>query len=232
VVADDLDHRLDRVGRLDGLEQAAGHAEPVDGDGVVQALAEAGGGAGPLLVQRPGQCGELGEGGVTPCAKRSSACTRPNASDPDHRSVPGRYAPSPTSNRQPQPGSTGITTIGSCTVSDGYPQPNTKPTTMQESVTVKRPHPRNGVRTKPGTVQHAPHKYVGSHKWVTSSEPTDRNRGGVVPEHPRGDRFPGAPVTRCRSRRGSFSEEETFWWDDGTTDGPEPFCFRSTARHG
>ena len=55
----------DPTGRLHGLEQAAGHSEPVDGQRVLEALAQGRGGAGPLLVQRPRERGELTLGGVS-----------------------------------------------------------------------------------------------------------------------------------------------------------------------
>jgi len=66
VVADDLDHRLDGVGRLDGAQQRPGDAEPVHGDGLGEPFAEAGRGAGPLLVEATGDRLEftLGGGGV------------------------------------------------------------------------------------------------------------------------------------------------------------------------
>jgi len=50
VVADDLDHRLGRVRRIERGEQAAGDAEPVDGDGLGEPFPQRRGGAGALLV--------------------------------------------------------------------------------------------------------------------------------------------------------------------------------------
>ena len=46
VVADDLDHRLDRVGAVHGLQQRPADAEPVDGEGLLEPLAQRRGGAG------------------------------------------------------------------------------------------------------------------------------------------------------------------------------------------
>jgi hypothetical protein len=48
VVTDDLDHALDGVGRLDGRQQLAADAEPVDRQGLGQALAQARGSTGTL----------------------------------------------------------------------------------------------------------------------------------------------------------------------------------------
>jgi len=69
VVADDLDHRLDRVGRLHGLQQLAADAQPGDGQGLGQPLAQGGGSTGPLAFKAAGQLGQLGVGlvGVGQC---------------------------------------------------------------------------------------------------------------------------------------------------------------------
>jgi hypothetical protein len=55
VVADDLDHALDRVGGLDGVDELAADPEPVDRERLGQALAEAGSRAGPLARQAAGE---------------------------------------------------------------------------------------------------------------------------------------------------------------------------------
>ena len=55
MVTDDLDHALHGVGRLHGLQQLGAYTEPVDGQGLGQPFAQAGGGSGPLAGQAAGQ---------------------------------------------------------------------------------------------------------------------------------------------------------------------------------
>src|SRR5664280_1454063 len=59
VVAHDLDHGLDRVGRGDGAQQCAGHAQAGYGEHLGQALAEAAGGVRVELLQLTGECLEV-----------------------------------------------------------------------------------------------------------------------------------------------------------------------------
>ena len=59
VVAHDLDHGLDQVGRGDGAQQCAGHAQAGEGEHLGQALAEAAGGVGVELLQLTGECLEV-----------------------------------------------------------------------------------------------------------------------------------------------------------------------------
>ena len=63
VVPADLDHRLNRVCRPQGADQGRRDAEPADGEGLGQALPEAGRGAGMGPLEVPGQLLEGGLGG-------------------------------------------------------------------------------------------------------------------------------------------------------------------------
>ena len=56
--------RLDRVRRGERPGEGAGDAEPVDGDGLGEALAQGPGSVGVVLFESGGQGAELGLGGV------------------------------------------------------------------------------------------------------------------------------------------------------------------------
>jgi hypothetical protein len=62
VVAADRDHRLDGVGGAQRACQGRRHAQPQHRQGLGQALAQAGGGAGVGLVELAGQGEQLGFG--------------------------------------------------------------------------------------------------------------------------------------------------------------------------
>src|SRR5664280_909100 len=79
VVAHDLDHGLDRVGRGDGAQQRAGHAQAGNGEHLGQALAEAAGGVRVELLQLTGR---VPRGPGSPrrrldSPKRGAVCTAP-----------------------------------------------------------------------------------------------------------------------------------------------------------